>query len=155
MWTNFVSKVSLFVMMIAPCVGLPIVNAEGVPLNWTSPTRARLNSVFMVNSDDGWAVGKRGTTIHWNGTEWSNVTSPTKRNLKSVFMVSSSDGWAVGEWGRIIHWDGTEWSNVTPHLFGYYLSSVFMVNSNDGWAVGWWEGWGEEYSIGTELNGAM
>ena len=51
-------------------MGVPIVNAEGVVLNWTSPTTAWLLDVFMVGADDGWAVGWYGAIIRWTGTEW-------------------------------------------------------------------------------------
>ena len=142
MWKSDVLKVILLVLMASLCLGVPIVNAQVVVLNWTSPTTADLNSVFMVSADDGWAVGvggTGGTIIHWDGTEWSNVTSPTTANLYSLHMVSADDGWAVGYpvgyYGTIIHWDGTEWSNVTSPTM-YYLTSVFMVSADDGWAVG-------------------
>jgi len=96
--------------------------------------------VFMVGADDGWAVGYKGTIIHWDGTEWSNVTSPTTANLYSLHMVSADDGWAVGYpvgyYGTIIHWDGTEWSNVTSPTT-LPLESLHMVSADDGWAVGW------------------
>jgi photosystem II stability/assembly factor-like uncharacterized protein len=136
MWRSFF-KASLLVLMVSLCMSVPIVNAEGVVLNWTSPTTEILFSVFMVSADDGWAVGAYGIIIHWNGTEWNAVTSPTTRYLWSVYMVSSSDGWAVGDYETIIHWDGTSWNNVTspiPPRHPFY--SVFMVGADDGWAVG-------------------
>ena len=138
MLRNFGLKASLLVVMVALCVGVPIVNAEGAVLNWTSPTTAHLRSVYMVTDTNGWAVGYDGMIIHWDGTDWSNVTSPTMWPLTSVFMVSANDGWAVG--GHIIHWNGTEWSTVTsPTVTSptwYLLLSVFMVSADDGWAVG-------------------
>ena len=98
----------------------------------------RLESVDMVSSTDGWAVGWRGTIIHWNGTSWNIVDSPEifeYRTIWSVDMVSSTDGWAVGDEGRIIHWDGANWDSVTSpttkHLF-----CVDMIDSLEGWAVG-------------------
>lgn len=70
MWKSAVLKVILLVLMASLCVGVPIANAEGVVLNWTSPTTESLSSVFMVSADDGWAVGLWGTIIRWTGTEW-------------------------------------------------------------------------------------
>jgi len=72
MWRSAVLKASLLVVMLSLCVGVPVVNAEKgvVVLNWTSPTTRDLYSVFMVSTDDGWAVGSGGTIIRWNGTEW-------------------------------------------------------------------------------------
>jgi hypothetical protein len=63
-------KVSLLVVVVPLCVGVSIVNAGVVPLNWTSPTTQNLQSVHMVSTTDGWAVGTSGTIIRWTGTEW-------------------------------------------------------------------------------------
>jgi hypothetical protein len=80
-----------------------IVGANGTILHWdgfawsivTSPTTCALHSVFMITSNDGWAVGE--DIIHWNGSEWSLVTDPlTDGYYFSVFMLSSDEGWAVG-----------------------------------------------------------
>ena len=116
MLRSVVLRASLLVLMVSLCVGMPIVNAEGVVLNWTSPTTRHLYSVFMVSPDDGWAVGAFGTIIHWDGADWSNVTSPTTFQLNSVFMLSASDGWAVGISGTIIQWTGTEWIPEFPTI---------------------------------------
>ncbi len=89
----------------------------------------------MVSSDDGWAVGRVGTILHWDGTSWNTVTSPTTKSLTSVYMVNANNGWAVGDVGTIIHWDGTSWSEVTSPT-SRNLFSIFMVNSDDGWIVG-------------------
>jgi photosystem II stability/assembly factor-like uncharacterized protein len=95
-------------MLTAVCVSLSVVVAgEIVPLLWVSPTSDRLNSVFMVSSSEGWAVGDEGTIIRWNGADWSNSTSPTDMALISVFMVGSDDGWAVGSLGTIVRWNGS------------------------------------------------
>ena len=135
MLRSFILKASLLMVMVALCVGLPTINAEAVPLNWTSPTTSTLISVSMVGASDGWAVGSDGTIIRWNGTDWSNVTSPTTNHLKSVFMVDASEGWAVGAWGTIIHWNGADWSNVTSPTTEW-LESGYIVSTGDGWVVG-------------------
>ena len=98
-----------------------------------SPTNETLVSVFMVDANDGWAVGY-GDTVHWDGTSWETVTNPAD-TLESVFMVDANDGWAVGILGYIIHWNGTSWNNVASPV-DYDLKEVFMVDANDGWAAG-------------------
>jgi chitodextrinase len=134
---RFCLKARLLVVLVALCVFMPIVTAEGVEvLSWTSPTTNWLRSVFMVSADDGWAVGNDGTIIRWDGTNWNIVTSPTTQSLLSVFMVSSTIGWAVGNHGTIIRWDGTNWSEITSPT-SYDLESVFMLSADDGWAVGY------------------
>jgi len=124
MWRSFVFKVSLLVVMVLLCVGVPIVNAEGVLSNWTSPTTRHLRSVFMVNASDGWAVGDAGTIIRWDGDDWRTVTSPTGHGLLSVFMISADDGWAVGWDGTIIQWTGTEW--IIPEFPTAILVPLFI-----------------------------
>ena len=125
-----------------------------------------LNSVFMVNSGDVWAVGggERPTAsctatpvalcpiiLHFNGGSWNTVTPPQGAyTLRSVFMVSSNEGWAVGAMasspnpiGIILHYTVTgsvgTWAIFpapsSPSTI-HPLNSVFMLGPNEGWAVG-------------------
>jgi hypothetical protein len=80
---SHVLKAGLLIVLVSLCVVVPIVillrrtslpeteNTENdETVSWTSPTTAELYSVFMVNADDGWAVGGWGTIQRWTGTEW-------------------------------------------------------------------------------------
>jgi len=124
-----------------------------------------LNSVFMLQQNEGWAVGDNATILHYTvsggvGT-WSLVVvsgtpslSPDA-NLTSIFMLSPTNGWAVGGIQAagsfsagpvIIYWDGTKWEPVaTPTMPGGIsptgltsatLKSVYLSGPDDGWAVG-------------------
>jgi len=125
-----------------------------------------LNSVFMLNQDEGWAIGDGATILHYTvsggvGT-WNLVTvsgSPSLSsvaNLTSIFMLSPTSGWAVGgiqQTGSssagpvIIYWDGTKWEPVAvPSIPGgitatghtsAMLESVYFATPDDGWAVGY------------------
>jgi photosystem II stability/assembly factor-like uncharacterized protein len=137
--------------------------------------RNNLNSVYMLNGGDVWAVGGGAqptasctasptklcpVILHFNGGTWNTVTPPAGAySLKSVFMVSSNEGWAVGETagtgspygagaaGIILHYTvsggvGT-WaifpapsSPFLPSGLVPPLNSVFMLGQNEGWAVG-------------------
>jgi len=88
----FVLKTSVLLAMALLSAGVPMAHAEAVPLNWTSPTTARLNSVFMVSSSDGWAVGETGTIIRWTDVEWVPefpplVAMPLLMSLTLVVVV--------------------------------------------------------------------
>jgi len=77
-------------------------------------------SIDMVNSTDGWAVGSDGIIIHWDGTSWSNVASPTGAWLSCVEMVSSTDGWIVGA-------DGVyRWQENAVFPIGYLIIIIVV-----------------------------
>lgn len=102
---------------------------------WTvvaSPTTDSLNDVFMVSSNDGWAVGGYpgagpGPIIHYDGSAWSLVASPSTDTIDSIYMLSSSDGWAVGRAGQILHWDGSAW-NTVPSPVNEWLTDIQMLS---------------------------
>lgn len=120
---------------------------------WTkvlSPTSV-LRSIDVVSGDDAWAVGDRGTILHWNGVEWATAISSTATvtmHLMSVDMVSTIDGWAAGGADVepdfdiyapvILRWNGSDWSevDVTVQAYSLILRSVDMVSETDGWIVG-------------------
>ncbi len=125
----------------------------------TAPTIAQnLNAVYMISSNDGWAVGNRtGATTNgwillgWNGAGWGRFavdTAPTvAQNLNAVYTISSNDGWAVGNrtgaatngW-ILLRWNGAGWSRFavdTAPTIAQNLNAVYLVSGgNDGWAVG-------------------
>jgi len=127
---------------------------KGVILRWdgaswskvtllTTDNLERFNSVFMVNSKDGWAVGYRSDSciVHWDGKSWRKVSGYRYETLFSVFMVGANDRWVVGgDFWRptILHCYKGPWKIVSSPVDrkSFYCFSVFMVNSNDGWIVG-------------------
>jgi hypothetical protein len=86
-----------------------------------------LNSVSMVSSTDGFAVGNLGSncsgtnlpeSLRWNGAAWNCVTSPAEdanhtTNLVAVVMLDTNydgiaeDGWAFGPngWSTQLRWN--------------------------------------------------
>ena len=58
--------------------------AQQEPGEWTcwgddsmNPCHNTLLDFAMTSPDNVWAVGMRGTIMHWNGASWVNVASPT------------------------------------------------------------------------------
>ena len=69
-------KLVLVIIMFSFCTTLLIVNVQCA--SWESvacPTTADLNSVFMVDSSEGWAVGYDGTILRL--TDWNASAQPT------------------------------------------------------------------------------
>lgn len=91
-----------------------------------------LNSVFMVSSNEGWAVGEQsvppfaclpsltmcttaGIILHYTSTggvgTWAIFPAPASPAptppLKSVFMLGPNEGWAVGDNATILHYTVT------------------------------------------------
>ena len=124
-----------------------------------------LNSIFMLDANEGWAVGNNATILHytvtggvgtWNLVSVSGVPFLTQdANLTSVFMLSPTSGWIVGgiQAGSsfsagpvILYWDGTKWAPVaTPTIPGgtsptgrtsALLKSVYCTGPNDCWTGG-------------------
>jgi hypothetical protein len=95
----------------------------------------KLGSVHMVSATDGWAVGRDGTILHYDGTSWSTASSPTSEHLEAVVMVSATDGWAVGKKGEILRYTCTSWTTV-PSPTIEDLNGLSFVNPREGWAVG-------------------
>ena len=58
-----------------------------------SPTAHRLLGVWGSGPDDVFAVGARGTILHYDGTGWSGLPSSTARDLFTV--TGSLDGRTV------------------------------------------------------------
>jgi photosystem II stability/assembly factor-like uncharacterized protein len=91
-----------------------------------------LRSVYMLNENEGWAVGREGTIIKWNGTEWVLQDSLTKETLKGVFFLDSNHGWAVGENGVVMKYNSSKWTFMNSGTT-YGLDDVCFNSPTLGW----------------------
>lgn len=119
--------------------------------SWTdqsSPTTLNLNSIQILSSTEGWAVGGSSSAYWWqrsgsailqfNGYDWKPVNNPTSSILRGVSMVSSAEGWAVGDAGAILRYNANAWNvwrQVAPPTVER-LNALQMLSAADGWAVG-------------------
>lgn len=123
-------------------------NAPSTPLAWSAvwpdvpdPARNTLYDVAEVPGSGGtnvWAVGGRGTMLHWNGHTWKKIVVPTTENLRSVVMARPDFGMAVGDNAAIVHWDGTNWSKKTVPAASWFKSVVLTPGgpSDEAWTAG-------------------
>ena len=122
---------------------------------------AEINSISMLASDDGWAVGTaaNGALItHFHNGQWSRVAAPTlptntPYSLDYLKMTSLTDGWAIGhafpgpeyvktqipdpaltKFGQIwLHFDGTAWSFWQNR---FVTGQLMSFAPDSWWAVG-------------------
>lgn len=92
--------------------GALLAHRPGV--GWDSFTRATaqpLHGVAWASANDAWAVGGRGTTLHFDGTRWRHVVYGTGLTNAGLFAVAfaAGRGYAVGSNGTILRFDGTRW----------------------------------------------
>jgi hypothetical protein len=95
-----------------------------------------LNSIAMISSTEGWAVGERGIILHDSNGQWTTVAPVTDKTLFDVAASpATGEAWAVGADGTILQEVGATWRVVfspTPvDLFGVAVSPT-----GEAWAVG-------------------
>jgi len=99
-----------------------------------------LNSINFL-SDNGWAVGPKGTAIHTTdgGETWQLVDLGTDENLNSVYMHDDLMAFMAGDNGYIIlvveREDGFEITHY-PRITTADLRSITSVSYGCPWAVG-------------------
>ena len=137
----FVSIASLSTMLLvtAPVLAdIPCWECWGPGL--PDPCRNALYSVAVVpgsGGNDVWAVGAKGSILHWDGSVWSKVVSPTTERLRSIAMARTNLGLAVGYNGKAVKWNGTSWSTSTVNTDEWFRTVAFTpgTNGTDAWAA--------------------
>ena len=102
-----------------------------------------LNSVFFVNADTGYIVGKGKIFLKTTdgGNTWNNkvleFVSDNNYSFNSVFFTNTTTGYIVGQGGLILKTTdgGTSWSWISSPTY-LSLQSVFFPDANTGYAVG-------------------
>ncbi len=92
-----------------------------------------LFGVWGSGPTDAWAVGDKGTILHWNGATWLARQAPTTKALRAVGGTGPSDVWMVGDDGVALHFDGTALKEDSPTDTKFALTAVHA--SSDGSAV--------------------
>jgi hypothetical protein len=121
-------RCALVITIVAACSSSPELSA---------PPAATPKAVGgSSKAIDVFAVGARGTILHYDGTRWTQQLSGTGLDLAGVWGASGSDVFAVGEHGIVLHYDGTRWS-VQPTPDTSLLVGVWGSSGRDVFAVGY------------------
>lgn len=105
-----------------------------------------LKAVWGSSPEDVWAVGDRGTIVHWDGVEWKKVESPVNDQvLTDIYGTSANNIYAVAfsltYQSKIIHYNGIKWIHITnqlPEPPGN-LISLWIDKTGKGFVTGGWE----------------
>jgi hypothetical protein len=102
---------------------------------WRFPDTATygwLHSIWGLSSNDLYAVGDKGTILHFDGSNWTKMNCPTTKDLYSICGTSDNNVWACGynletQQTVILHFAGAYWSidsvsNRPPSETGGFLS---------------------------------
>ncbi|MDQ2999829.1 MAG: YCF48-related protein [Fibrobacterota bacterium] len=124
--------------------GITIRKTEDGGATWipqVSGAQNSIHSLFFLNSDTGWAVGKNPILKTLNGGKtWKAMTEATGDYLYSVFFTNEDTGWVVGYHTLLKTIDGgTTWnpqSIVNCCDRGFTLNSVYFIRGDTGYAVG-------------------
>ena len=110
--------------------------------NWSqlaTTTNLNLNSLYFCNSEEGYAVGEKGTIIRTSdaGYTWQKITPPDSITFHDVYFANSQTGFVIGEKGRIFQTNdaGLTWkalnSGVGETLFRmkFFNNNAFIIGS--------------------------
>jgi hypothetical protein len=101
-------------------------------------------SAWMAASNDLWAIGGSGATLHFDG-KWLAVTAVDAIDKKKVFGLAPDDVWILGliqTTGDSVamHFDGSAWTTTTIAPMGpapgFYATDLWASSATNAWAVG-------------------
>ena len=110
-----------------------------------SGTSQRLQTIFFLNSNEGWVAGSDGTILKTvdGGINWVSKSVSTLDDIHSIFFIDSLNGWAAFyeydpmRHGSIIHTTdgGNNWS-LQYTIYDVVLHDVFFTDADNGYFVG-------------------
>lgn len=106
---------------------------------WTiiqEPERRAFYGVSGTGPNDIWAVGEKGTVLHWNGTEWEDLSPEVgEYGIWAVWAPNASNVFIVGNSGlAMVRRSGT-WEEL-PTGTNKNLYAVGGTGLSDVWAGG-------------------
>lgn len=89
-----------------------------------------LRAIWGASPNDVWAVGDKGTIIHWNGTQWKKVDAGINTRINSIWGTSQNDIYIVAVSGInsvLFKYDGLTWVNISPNI-GIFATTLWKTN---------------------------
>jgi hypothetical protein len=93
-----------------------------------------LRSIWGNSPDDVWAVGDKGTIIHWDGRQWSKINAGILTTIKDIWGISSQEVYLItdGYFGslpsEIYKYDGTSWDRINiVDIYDYTGNTVWKL----------------------------
>jgi len=77
-----------------------------------SGTTQSLVGVWGASRQDLFAVGAKGTILHFDGRVWAPMPVEGAPHLVAVWGASGRDVFATGDAGVILHYDGKSWTSM-------------------------------------------
>jgi photosystem II stability/assembly factor-like uncharacterized protein len=125
--------------------------------------QTNLNSVFFLDTLNGWIVGEDSTILHTSngGLDWVSQPSGfsgSNNSYNDVFFTNDTLGWIVGglgNFGIILHSPdgGKSWVKQSDEI--RRLNSVCFINDTVGWIGGGWEYPGGKIILKTSNRGLV
>lgn len=112
-----------------------LLNAQEQWIVEKAETKAKLNSIQMIDQSYGWIVGDNGAILFKDKGKWVVYPKITEEDLNAVSLTSVGYGWAVGEGGTILKLESTKWRQY-PSPTKAALYDVNFFDSGNGIAVG-------------------
>lgn len=76
-------------------------------------SRYALLDVWGTSDEDVWAVGSRGTVIHWDGAAWTDLPSGRKDTMRGIGGRSANDVFIVSSMNVVLHTTGVQNGTAT------------------------------------------
>lgn len=123
------------------CLSVPIMQMDETTgkklVNIFTPDNVEIKSVFVIDKNRYWAVGRPGAFFYFDGTRWENpLISEHVPSLNSIFFSDKNIGLAVGYGGSIFTCTNGAWekeeSPVQNKLNGavIYGNTYYAVGNN-------------------------
>jgi cysteine-rich repeat protein len=112
-----------------------------------------LHDVWGRSARDVFAVGARGTILHFDGEQWSSMVSGIADDLHGVWGVPDGPVYAVGDQGTILRYQDGAWSRVSlPYdaerfpwvrsaqfgaIWGSGPDDIYVVGNSEGLILHW------------------
>jgi len=114
-----------------------VCNKDGWCVQNPMPQPHTFTALWGFAADDIWAVGLRGTVLHYDGRAWTSMDAGVTTDFYAVWGATPGDVWVVGDRDGltppISHYQQGKWETVSGNGD---LRSIYGSAGNNIWAFG-------------------
>jgi len=100
----------------------------------------RLTCLTMLSPEHGWAGGRDGLLLSWNGATWHRQSAPIQGDIIALALPAGNEGWVAAydigaQQSTLYRYDGHRWANIAVPL-GMRVTAMTLDTSHRVWLFG-------------------
>ncbi len=89
----------------------------------------------MLNENEGWAIGLKGTILHYQAENWQEIEPVVDKSLSEIEMLDENAGWILAD-DLLLRYQNHTWQVISPPPdYNQSFTAMGVVSAEEVWVM--------------------